>query len=357
MTIPNGADFDDVVGLERHPSERFRITHTGSFFGRRDPRPFLQALHDSGLDVVARFLGDFRESDREWAAGLGLGDRLELLPYAPRAESLALQRDSEALLLLIPEADGRGKGVLSGKVFEYIAVGRPILAVVPPDGAAAELIRETGAGVVAPPDDRPRSARRSRSSTARWRDGGLPDVELSQEWRDRLSRRTRVEEMAGRPPRYARVTDDVARTAVRRAGAGSAGWSSSSGVGVVARRARLALPGGVRATPISRPARTRRSTTSIASSAAGNSVLPDQGIAIEARGRIPPDETFTVAVGEPQEGWSELTATPTRSTRTCATSSSRGRARTRRGSSASPATAAPSRARRSRGRTRTASRS
>ena len=43
--------------------------------------------------------------------------------------------------------------MLSGKVFEYVAVGRPILAAVPPDGAAAELIRETGAGIVAPPDD------------------------------------------------------------------------------------------------------------------------------------------------------------------------------------------------------------
>ena len=122
-------------------------------------------LHDSGLDVVARFLGDFRETDRAWAADSTLGDRLELLPYAPRVESLALQRDSEALLLLIPEAGGRGKGVLSGKVFEYIAVGRPILAAVPPDGAAAELIRETGAGVVAAPDDPARSERRSRSST------------------------------------------------------------------------------------------------------------------------------------------------------------------------------------------------
>jgi hypothetical protein len=39
---------------------------------------------------------------------------------------------------------------------------------------------------------------------------------------------------------------------------------------------------------------------------AGNSVLPDQVIAIEARGLIPPDGTFTVAVGERQEGWSEL---------------------------------------------------
>ncbi len=196
VTIANGCDFDDVAGLDRQPSDRFRITHTGSFFGRRDPRPFLQALHDSGLDVVARFLGDFRPADRDWAESLGLGDRLELLPYAPRAASLALQRDSEALLLLIPEADGRGRGVLSGKVFEYVAVGRPILAAVPPDGAAAELIRETGAGVVVSPDD-PAAIRDALEGLhARWREDGLPDVQLDEEWRARLSRRTRVEEMA-----------------------------------------------------------------------------------------------------------------------------------------------------------------
>ena len=196
VTIANGCDFDDVAGLDRQPSDRFRITHTGSFFGRRDPRPFFQALHDSELDVVARFLGDFRPADRDWAESLGLGDRLELLPYAPRAESLALQRDSEALLLLIPEADGRGRGVLSGKVFEYVAVGRPILAAVPPDGAAAELIRETGAGVVVPPDD-PAAIRAALEGLhARWREDGLPDVQLDEEWRTRLSRRTRVEEMA-----------------------------------------------------------------------------------------------------------------------------------------------------------------
>ena len=196
VTIANGCDFDDVAGLERHPSERFRITHTGSFFGRRDPRPFLRALHDSRLDVAARFLGDFRPADREWAESLGLGDRLELLPYAPRATSLALQRDSEALLLLIPDAGGRGRGVLSGKVFEYVAVGRPILAAVPPDGAAAELIRETGAGVVAPPDDPVAIREALEGLHARWRDDGLPDVQLSDDWRRRLSRRTRVEEMA-----------------------------------------------------------------------------------------------------------------------------------------------------------------
>src|SRR5213078_2889989 len=43
VTIPNGCDFDDFAGLAYTPSDRFRVTHAGSFFGKRDPRPFLQA--------------------------------------------------------------------------------------------------------------------------------------------------------------------------------------------------------------------------------------------------------------------------------------------------------------------------
>jgi glycosyltransferase involved in cell wall biosynthesis len=194
--ISNGCDFDDFAGLEYVPGERFRITHTGSFFGKRDPKPFLQAFHDANLDAVARFVGDFRSTDREWAESLHLGERLELVPYAPRAESLRLQRDSEALLLLVPDAGGRGKGVLSGKVYEYIAAGRPILAVVPPDGAAAELVRETGSGVVVAPEDVEGIREALVGMHARFVDGGLPSVELARRDEDRLSRRARVEELA-----------------------------------------------------------------------------------------------------------------------------------------------------------------
>jgi glycosyltransferase involved in cell wall biosynthesis len=196
ITIANGSDFDDFAGLERHPSDRFRLTHTGSFFGKRDPRPFLTALERSGLDdVVVRFLGDFRAADREWAESLELGDRLEVIDYAPRRASLELQRDSEALLLLIPEAGGRGKGVLSGKVFEYLAAERPILAIVPPDGAAADLIRDANAGVVVAPDDVDGMAAALRELHDRWRAGTLDAPPLSDEWRRKVSRRTRSEEL------------------------------------------------------------------------------------------------------------------------------------------------------------------
>jgi len=197
VPILNGADFDDFAGLEYRRGERFRITHTGSFFGKRDPRPFLQALADSGLDdVVVRFVGDFRSADRDWAAQLDLGDRLELHPYVPRRQSLALQRDSDALLLLIPEAGGRGKGVLSGKVFEYLAAERPILAAVPPDGAAAELIEEIGAGVVAPPNDVAALVSALRALHDAWAAGTLDGTPLSPADRERLGRGARIEELA-----------------------------------------------------------------------------------------------------------------------------------------------------------------
>jgi glycosyltransferase involved in cell wall biosynthesis len=196
VEIGNGCDFEDFDGLEYRPAGRFRITHVGSFIGRRSPRAFLDALARAGVDVVARFAGDFRAADREYAAGLGLGDRLQVLPYLSRPEALALQRDSDALLLLIPEADGRGRGVLSGKVFEYLAAERPILACVPPDGEAAALIREVGAGAVVAPDDVDGIAAALRDLHARWSAGGLAGSPLAPEQRARLARRTRAEELS-----------------------------------------------------------------------------------------------------------------------------------------------------------------
>jgi glycosyltransferase involved in cell wall biosynthesis len=197
VTIANGCDFDDFAGLEHHASTRLRITHAGHFHGKRDPKPFLRALSESGLDdVVARFAGDFRSADREYAESLGLGDRVELLGDVSRRRSLELQRDSEALLLLIPDSGGRGRGVLTGKIFEYLAAERPILAAVPPDGAAAELVRDTGAGVVVPSDDVGALREALLDLHRRWRAGALDGTPLSAEWRAKLSRGARVEELA-----------------------------------------------------------------------------------------------------------------------------------------------------------------
>jgi glycosyltransferase involved in cell wall biosynthesis len=196
FTITNGSDFDDFAGLEYTPGDRFRITHTGAFFGQRDPKPFLRALAASKLDdVTARFVGGFPPADRAFAESLGLGAQIETIPFVPRRDSLALQRDSEALLLIAPDAGGRGTGVIPGKVFEYLAAERPILAAVPPGGGAATLLDEIGAGAVVPVDDVEAMRGALVELHARWKRGEL-DAPLSASARERVDRRARVEELA-----------------------------------------------------------------------------------------------------------------------------------------------------------------
>ncbi len=209
--IENGADFDDFEGLAHQPNRRFTIVHAGSFFGHRTPTTFLLALQqllqrrpDLQGRIEARFIGELREDHREYARRLGIDDAWHEEGFLPYAESIAAQRAADALLLLIPDAGGRGDAVLSGKVFEYVASQRPILAAVPTDGAAANLIRGIGVGRVVDGDDADGISRELEALVEEWLGGGPADVELSDEIRGRLSRRSRARELA-------RVLESVVR--------------------------------------------------------------------------------------------------------------------------------------------------
>lgn len=201
--IPNGADFDDFEGLTYTPGERFVIVHAGAFFGQRTPRPVLSAAAaliarrpELRERMLVRFVGDLRSSDREWARGLGIDEAWEETGFLPYGEALTAQRSADALLLLIPNADGRGDVVVSGKVFEYLAAGRPILAAVPPAGVAADLIRRTESGQVVDGDDQSGLEHALEELIDRWAGDGLPDVELPAAEREALHRRSRAREMA-----------------------------------------------------------------------------------------------------------------------------------------------------------------
>jgi len=201
--IANGCDFEEFDGLDYARGGRMRIVHAGSFFGQRTPRPFLRAFaallrdraHLAGR-LQAVFLGELRPADREWALGLGLGDALALDGFRPHAEALAAMRAADVLLLLVPRASGRGLSVVSGKVYEYLAAERPILALVPPEGDAATLLRDTGSAWIADPDDERGILDALGRAVDAWLGDTLEQRRLSPEWRDRLDRRTRARELA-----------------------------------------------------------------------------------------------------------------------------------------------------------------
>ena len=201
--ISNGCDFDEFAGLEHTPSDRLRILHAGFFFGVRSPRPFLEALARLLADrpelrevIEARFVGGFRTADRQWAESLGLGAALRIDGFLPHDQALAAMKGADALLLLIPRAGGLGLSVLSGKLFEYLAAERPVLALVPPEGIAADVLRSTGFARIADPDDVGAIRAQLEDLVEAWRAGDLGDRPLPADLRERLDRRTRASEMA-----------------------------------------------------------------------------------------------------------------------------------------------------------------
>ena len=136
-------------------NDRLTLTYTGALYGRRKPDLFLEALGRLvsegrvGKDAFrVRLMGSYKpDAIRSLEQRNGLSGTILLDGYQPHGECLRAMAASDALLLL--EGGGPGaEAFFTGKVFEYIHTGRPILAVVPENGAAAGVVRDTGTGIV-----------------------------------------------------------------------------------------------------------------------------------------------------------------------------------------------------------------
>jgi glycosyltransferase involved in cell wall biosynthesis len=159
VVLPNGFDPADFADVPHAPPREFRITHAGSLFRGRAPEAFLAAIVDLMREHPG-FAGRVRlcfagRLDAEIRARLTRPplDRVTELPgYLPHRESVALLRRSRLLLLAIG-TDAQARSMVTGKIYEYLASGVPILALAPPDGDAARLIASTGTGWVFGPED------------------------------------------------------------------------------------------------------------------------------------------------------------------------------------------------------------
>ena len=136
---------------------RVQLVHTGKLGGEwgRDPRPLFRALRrlldeEPVLEGRVRLTlaGKLDESDARAIADAGLEGILTHLGQVSRAESVQLQRRADALLLLTSHHSGEA----TGKLFEYLAAGRPIVAVAARN-EAARIVAETGTGVALDPCD------------------------------------------------------------------------------------------------------------------------------------------------------------------------------------------------------------
>lgn len=162
--IPNGYDEADFVSVEPVPREtgHCRVVHAGTLYGHQSPQALLDAAEGLLVREPAlaarlrlRFVGLVGERfepllERFAARFPGVLERTGFVEHH-RAVAEMLAAD---LLLLIIGGGAAARGVLSGKVFEYLRVGRPVLLIGPADGDAAALLRAHARCAVAEEGDR-----------------------------------------------------------------------------------------------------------------------------------------------------------------------------------------------------------
>jgi glycosyltransferase involved in cell wall biosynthesis len=158
LTLSNGFDEEDFEGIPREEPAKLTLVHTGSLIAPRDPRELRSVLaemcreEEGFADRVDLVLAG--RVDREVAEAFRTPplDRIvRLVGYLEHGESLRLLRRAHLCLLLVGE-EPQARGMLTGKVFEYLGSGTAILAIAPA-GEATELIRACRAGFSILPGD------------------------------------------------------------------------------------------------------------------------------------------------------------------------------------------------------------
>ncbi|MEO9511637.1 MAG: glycosyltransferase family 4 protein [Flavobacteriaceae bacterium] len=147
--ITNGFD---AINQETELDTGFTIAHIGSLLTRRNPTHFwkvIKELIDENEDfrkqLKIQLIGVVGEEVLETIKQNGLQPYVDQLGYLTHEEVLKAQQKSQILLLLEIDSE-ETKGIIPGKLFEYLNAGRPILAIGPSGWEAGGIVEKTNAG-------------------------------------------------------------------------------------------------------------------------------------------------------------------------------------------------------------------
>lgn len=180
--ITNGFDQEDFIGPAPEPDGKFNITHTGLFAADGNPLELWKVLGemakadaDFAKALRLRLVGKVDREVLEAIKAAGLEENVTALGPQDHAKAVSEQRTATILLLPLRN-DPQYAPILPGKLFEYLAARRPVLGIGQEDGAMAQVLESTKAGITADWDNV--AAMRNFISTA-WRQhqtGGVPQT-------------------------------------------------------------------------------------------------------------------------------------------------------------------------------------
>jgi hypothetical protein len=152
--ITNGFDDEFVAAENLSLDTKFSISYIGLLPKQSNPKllfKVLKALCDENLtfkkDLQLNFIGDISAEVSVEIKKNKLIENTSFVGYVSHQQAIEYQTKSQVLLLLIPNVKNN-KGILTGKLFEYLKAKRPILAIGPEKGDLAAILKETNAGII-----------------------------------------------------------------------------------------------------------------------------------------------------------------------------------------------------------------
>lgn len=150
--ITNGYDTEKPVAVDL--DEKFTISHIGTMLSGRNPENLWQVLAELVREnpefnktLCLQFIGVLSKDVLESLKENDLESYLSVKGYVSHDEAIRFQQKSQVLLLA--EIDTQEtKGIIPGKLFEYMASGRPILGVGPKDWEVSSLVAQTKTGAI-----------------------------------------------------------------------------------------------------------------------------------------------------------------------------------------------------------------
>lgn len=148
--ITNGFDITEEVNYNR--DLKFSISHIGSLLSERNPKNLWYILAEIckkntsfKKDLELKFAGAVSDEVKESLSEFNLDENSKFLGYVSHFEALKLQNESQVLLLVeINSAETRA--IIPGKLFEYLAAKRPIIALGPYKSDIEAIVDETKSG-------------------------------------------------------------------------------------------------------------------------------------------------------------------------------------------------------------------
>lgn len=149
--IPNGYDESDLLAPAKQKQPYFTLTYVGTIAPVYQFGSFINAIEQLASTyhkpIKLQLVGTAPEEVLSTIANSSIAPYFEHIPYVPHHEAIGYMKAADVLLLAIPNVPDNA-GILTGKLFEYMASGVPIAAIGPLLGNAASIINQTLSGKI-----------------------------------------------------------------------------------------------------------------------------------------------------------------------------------------------------------------